>query len=345
MKKLGTQIEKNNMTASFSNRSSRRADSVRSSVPLYSKPCRKCLVVQHDYHDHANDGMPEQFRGNSCPVSLLSIQRGQAPFPVKLHIMLEEIEKEGYSDIIAWQPHGRCFIIHDPERLRIEVLPRFFPTLSKLASFQRQLNLYGFVRLTRQGSDRGGYYHEKFLRYRAWLALNIPRIKVKGTGVRARSNPAEEPDFWNKPYVLPPDQQPQQEQPMSPDLTPITSGGGVDTRAHNKPFFLQSDIEQQVDGSLTIPQDLASVASVVSHEDEYQQQPPLQTASTSSFQHCLFENELVMSDWGMPFYEMSSSVLEADKKTPGFSSSDYEPISYMANTFGVSSNTSGVAAV
>lgn len=80
------------------------------------------------------------------------------------------------------------------------MLPRYFK-LSKLASFQRQLNLYGFQRLTR-GKDRGGYYHELFLKDREFIAHSIHRIKVKGTGVRARSNPDQEPDFWGElPWV------------------------------------------------------------------------------------------------------------------------------------------------
>jgi hypothetical protein len=35
------------------------------------------------------------------------------------------------------------------------------------------------------------------------LAHSIQRIKVKGTGVRARSNPDQEPDFWSMPWVQP----------------------------------------------------------------------------------------------------------------------------------------------
>jgi hypothetical protein len=44
-------------------------------------------------------------------------------FPVKLHYMLSEMEKDGLENIISWQPHGRCFIIHDPNALQERCLP------------------------------------------------------------------------------------------------------------------------------------------------------------------------------------------------------------------------------
>jgi HSF-type DNA-binding len=70
---------------------------------------------------------------------------------------------------------------------------------SKLTSFQRQLNLYGFNRLT-QGRDRGGYYHEYFLRGKPSLSMRMTRVKVKGIGIKAISTPDQEPNF----YALPP---------------------------------------------------------------------------------------------------------------------------------------------
>jgi hypothetical protein len=54
--------------------------------------------------------------------------------------------------------------------------------------------------LTR-GRDKGGYYHELFLRGRVFLSHSIQRVKVKGTGVRARSNPDQEPNLWNMTWL------------------------------------------------------------------------------------------------------------------------------------------------
>lgn len=50
-------------------------------------------------------------------------------------------------------------------------MARYFKQ-TKLTSFQRQLNLYGFARITK-GKDRGGYYHELFLRHKLFLCQKM----------------------------------------------------------------------------------------------------------------------------------------------------------------------------
>lgn len=159
---------------------------------LAGKKRNRHITVQHHYHDHSHDNRADYQEEHPARGGVTT------PFPLKLHEMLIATSAEGMEDVVSWQPHGRCFLVHKPKEF-VELLPRFFK-LSKLASFQRQLNLYGFQRLTR-GRDRGGYYHELFLRNRTFLAHSIQRIKVKGTGVRARSNPDQEPDFWAMPWV------------------------------------------------------------------------------------------------------------------------------------------------
>ena len=56
------------------------------------------------------------------------------------------------------QPSGRAFCIHRPRRFISDIMPRYFST-TRMSSFQRQLNLYGFRRIT-EGRDKGGYFHE-----------------------------------------------------------------------------------------------------------------------------------------------------------------------------------------
>ena len=160
--------------------------------PAAAKPQNAHIIVQHNYHDHSHDAKSLYQEEHPARGGVTT------PFPLKLHEMLENVEANGHEHIVSWQPHGRCFVVHKPKEF-VELLPSYFK-LSKLASFQRQLNLYGFQRLTR-GRDKGGYYHELFLRQKVFLAHSIQRIKVKGTGVRARSNPDQEPDFWGMGWV------------------------------------------------------------------------------------------------------------------------------------------------
>ena len=70
---------------------------------------------------------------------------------------------------------------------------RFF-SQTKYASFQRQLNLYGFKRFA-HGKDKGAYYHLCFVKGHRNLVRCMTRVKVKGNKVR--SKPTEEPDFYN----------------------------------------------------------------------------------------------------------------------------------------------------
>jgi hypothetical protein len=113
-------------------------------------------------------------------------------FPTLLHLVLTRAEKDGYNHICGWQPHGRCFAVFNRELFVQEVMPQYFRQ-SQYASFQRQLNLYGFQRLSQKSVDHGSYYHEMFLRTRADLCQGIVRAKEKD--LRAAKIAREEPDF------------------------------------------------------------------------------------------------------------------------------------------------------
>ena len=121
------------------------------------------------------------------------------PFPEKLHRMLLEIEKDGNAHIISFFPHGRAFGIHDTDQFEEKIMPKYYKQ-SRLSSFQRQLNLYGFTRIV-SGPDAGGYYHELFLKGRPALCTHMRRVGIpKGVDRRKiKSSPLnkKEPDFYS----------------------------------------------------------------------------------------------------------------------------------------------------
>jgi len=100
-------------------------------------------------------------------------------FPQKLHQMLSDLEKEeGGTEIASYLPHGRAFVIHNASEFVNTTMPKYF-RMSRFSSFQRQLNLYEFMRIT-DGPDKGAYFHELFHRGRPVLASQIRRNKIKG---------------------------------------------------------------------------------------------------------------------------------------------------------------------
>lgn len=112
-------------------------------------------------------------------------------FPKLLYIMLSRADSDGYASICSWRPHGRAFCIHNRDAFVARILPLYFRQ-TRFASFQRQLNLYGFYRMKRKGPDYRSYYQENFLRGRPDLAESIQRQKLKGEDeVRIKM----EPDF------------------------------------------------------------------------------------------------------------------------------------------------------
>lgn len=100
-------------------------------------------------------------------------------FPQTLHQMLEEAEREGLAHIISWHTDGRSFRVHDQSRFAEIVLPKHF-SQSKYRSFQRQLNHYGFERITK-GPMAGFYRHSNFLRDDKDLCKSMGRVKQKKT--------------------------------------------------------------------------------------------------------------------------------------------------------------------
>jgi HSF-type DNA-binding len=91
--------------------------------------------------------------------------------------------------------------VYDKDRLVNELLPRYLKRQTKFASFQRQLNMYGFLKLLGDHSDKGGYYHPLFLRGRPALSKLIFRNEESESKVRRKWDPTTEPDFLQMPPV------------------------------------------------------------------------------------------------------------------------------------------------
>jgi hypothetical protein len=160
--------------------------------------------------------------------SSMSIAKGgvACPFPWKLHQMLDTVEREGLQSIVSWQPHGKSFLVHRPADFTSLILPRYvrtygrtvldffacffipsnsrrfscifcfsFFTQTKYASFQRQLNMYGFHRFS-HGKDKGAYFHSCMVRGQPQLVRGMVRCKIKGTKVRRALSAHAEPNFY-----------------------------------------------------------------------------------------------------------------------------------------------------
>mmetsp|Transcript_35147 Transcript_35147/g.81270 ORF Transcript_35147/g.81270 Transcript_35147/m.81270 type:complete len:370 (-) Transcript_35147:583-1692(-) len=116
-------------------------------------------------------------------------------FPSKLHEILSNIE---FEEIISWMPHGRSWKVHKPDEFVEKVAPQYF-NQGKFGSFSRQVNRWGFRRIT-HGIDRNAYYHEYFLRGLPQLCKKIKRPGPSKTSLAANNDP----DFYSDSISNPP---------------------------------------------------------------------------------------------------------------------------------------------
>jgi hypothetical protein len=125
-------------------------------------------------------------------------------FPEILYRLLEDATHDGASSggVVGWLSHGRGFRVGDKHRFAQEVLPKYFLGQTKWASFSRQLNLYGFLRIT-SGPDYGAYYHELFLRSRSDLHSFMRRVGKPHLMDRRKHKLADgdDPDLYAYPPV------------------------------------------------------------------------------------------------------------------------------------------------
>ena len=118
--------------------------------------------VSHTYTDFSDTADSDVLKKYEEPVNNGGVA---IPFPQKLHLLLSS---PGLFDpeVIDWAPHGRCIHIKRVKEFERTSMQTHFKHRvfkhTQYTSFQRQLNLYGFKRIT-QGKDKGAYYHGAFV--------------------------------------------------------------------------------------------------------------------------------------------------------------------------------------
>ena len=180
----------------------------------------QALKTQQDDSERVLSVLGSNLRGKTDPyvdVAALPVKVGQEPqatrggvaqpFPQKLYSMLQQVKADGKSEIASFHTHGRSFGIHDMEAFVNEILPKYFSKQSKMVSFARQLNLYGFARI-HSGADAGGYYHDLFLKGRPELHAYMRRVGAsKGTEDRRKRKDRHlapiQPNFYTMKPVPP----------------------------------------------------------------------------------------------------------------------------------------------
>ena len=106
-------------------------------------------------------------------------RRRAQSFPLTLHRVLADLELAGATHIATFVDDGNAFLVRSPKEFEIKILPEYFPRMSSFGSFQRQLNLYNFKRIS-QGPHRGSYSHPHFRRSDPEASKDMKRTKIKG---------------------------------------------------------------------------------------------------------------------------------------------------------------------
>lgn len=88
-------------------------------------------------------------------------------FPIILHRILSDSR---FTDTISWSSHGCAWRVHNRDKFLSEVIPKFFHH-NHFKSFQRQVKIWGFIRITK-GKDKGCYYHNVSYSYVIIVPMN-----------------------------------------------------------------------------------------------------------------------------------------------------------------------------
>uniref|UniRef100_A0A3Q2FSP9 Heat shock transcription factor 1 n=1 Tax=Cyprinodon variegatus TaxID=28743 RepID=A0A3Q2FSP9_CYPVA len=130
-----------------------------------------------------------EFHGVGGGTGGVVVSGGNVPaFLTKLWTLVEDPETD---PLICWSPSGTSFHVFDQGRFSKEVLPKFFKH-NNMASFIRQLNMYGFRKvvhieqggLVKPERDDTEFQHPYFIRGQEHLLENIKRKVTNVSSVR-----------------------------------------------------------------------------------------------------------------------------------------------------------------
>ncbi|KAL4235087.1 stress-responsive transcription factor hsf1 [Mactra antiquata] len=126
---------------------------------------------------------------------LSSYEMGVNNVPAFLTKLWYLVEDSATDELIAWDASGLSFHLYDQVRFAKEILPLYFKH-SNIASFIRQLNMYGFRKVVHLDSnaiksevDDVEFHHPSFVRGQEQLLEYIKRKSSTGAVVGVKSDP------------------------------------------------------------------------------------------------------------------------------------------------------------
>ncbi|XP_055941304.1 heat shock factor protein 3-like isoform X2 [Argiope bruennichi] len=115
------------------------------------------------------------------PYAMHSFESNSSNVPAFLVKLWKLVEDPNCDDLIAWSDSGYSFIIKDQARFAKELLPQYFKH-NNMASFIRQLNMYGFKKVMnyektglRNENNEMEFQHGFFIKERSELLELIKR--------------------------------------------------------------------------------------------------------------------------------------------------------------------------
>ena len=129
-------------------------------------------IFDFDLHDLYDKLINTETTSHHFPFECSSTKR----FPDLLQTLLEQ---NNHPNIISWLKYGRGFKIHNRKDFEKYILTSYFDGI-KFRSFQRQLNIYGFIRLDK-GIKNYTYGHKSFARNKSNDLIKRIPIKSKAS--------------------------------------------------------------------------------------------------------------------------------------------------------------------